>query len=82
MLWLYQKTMFGKVENPDNADLPDLSPREVAYFAPLVVLVFAIGILPQQLILNYLKTPTNYIVKQVERATPPAQGNVTGVIGR
>jgi NADH-quinone oxidoreductase subunit M len=82
MLWLYQKTMFGKVTNPDNADLPDLSPREVAYFAPLVVLVFAIGILPQQLILNYLKTPTTYIVKQVEREAPSAEGKMTGAIGK
>jgi NADH-quinone oxidoreductase subunit M len=81
MLWLYQKTMFGKVDNPDNADLPDLSRREVTYFAPLVVLAFAIGILPQQLILNYLKTPTTYIVKQVVREAP-AEGKVTGVIGR
>jgi len=83
MLWLYQKTMFGRVDNPDNADLPDLSGREVAYFAPLVVLVFAIGILPQQLILNYLKTPTTYIVQQVDHNhTRPTEGKVTGVLGR
>ena len=80
MLWLYQKTMFGKVDNPDNEDLPDLSRREVAYFAPLVVLVFVIGVLPQQVILNYLKTPTEYIVKQVDRGYAQLrQAQVTGV---
>lgn len=68
MLWLYQKTMFGRVEQPENEKLPDLSRREVAYFLPLVVLAFAIGILPQQFILNYIQTPTQYIVSQVDRS--------------
>jgi len=74
LLWLYQRTMFGKVENPENEGLEDLSPRELAYFAPLIVLVFAIGILPQQLILNYLKTPTQYIVSQVDRSYAQQRG--------
>ena len=65
MLWLYQKTMFGPVTHPENRDLPDLTPREVAYFAPLVVLAFAIGILPQQVILRYIEPPSQYIVRQV-----------------
>jgi NADH-quinone oxidoreductase subunit M len=68
MLWLYQRTMFGRVEQPENEKLPDLSRREVAYFLPLVVLAFAIGILPQQFILNYIQTPTQYIVGQVDRS--------------
>ena len=37
MLWLYQRTMFGKVENPENERLQDLDRREIAYLAPLVV---------------------------------------------
>lgn len=83
MLWLYQKLMFGKVTNPDNEHLSDLSRREIAYFAPLVVLVFAIGILPQQVILNYIKTPTEYIVKQVDRAyAGPRQAQVSGAVGK
>jgi NADH-quinone oxidoreductase subunit M len=65
MLWLYQRTMFGKITNPENEKLPDLSVREVVYFTPLVILAFAIGIFPQQVILKYIEPPTNYIVKQV-----------------
>ena len=38
MLWLYQRTMFGKIENPKNEHLRDLSLREFATFAPLLVL--------------------------------------------
>ena len=34
MLYLYQRTMFGKIENPKNEGLFDLSHREFATFAP------------------------------------------------
>jgi NADH-quinone oxidoreductase subunit M len=87
MLWLYQRMMFGRVEQPENENLSDLTPREVTYFLPLVVLAFAIGILPQQLILNYLRTPTQYIVGQVDRSYgQPRQAAVnpqteTGIVG-
>ena len=33
MLWLYQRTMFGKIENPKNEKLLDLNLREVATYA-------------------------------------------------
>ena len=35
MLYLYQRTMFGKIENPKNERLLDLSHREFVTFAPL-----------------------------------------------
>ena len=34
MLWLYQRTMFGKLDNDDNRKLTDLSFREFAYLVP------------------------------------------------
>src|SRR6476661_3954557 len=50
MLYLYQRTMFGKIENPKNESLLDLSQREFATFAPLLILAFWIGIYPAPLI--------------------------------
>ena len=47
MLYLYQRTMFGKIENPKNEHLPDLSLREFATFAPLIVLAVWIGLYPK-----------------------------------
>ena len=32
MLYLYQRTMFGRVENPKNENLPDLGLREFVTF--------------------------------------------------
>ncbi len=64
MLWLYQRTMLGKVENPANASLRDLSLREVATFAPLIVLAFWIGIYPSPL-LRRLESSVNHVVLRV-----------------
>ncbi len=37
MLWLYQRTMFGKLENPANEKLKDLNAREWATIVPLII---------------------------------------------
>ena len=47
MLWLYQRTMFGKLDNPDNENLKDLNLREWIYLTPLVLLCFWIGLYPK-----------------------------------
>lgn len=64
MLWLYQRVMFGKLENPANQDLKDLSIREFATFVPLVIMAFWIGILPK-MFLNYLDKPVDNVIKIV-----------------
>jgi NADH-quinone oxidoreductase subunit M len=46
LLWLYQRVFFGPPEAPE-AELPDLTAREVLVLAPLVVLIFWIGIYPE-----------------------------------
>ncbi len=46
MLWVYQRIMFGKVTNPANEDIKDLSAREIVVMAPLILFVFWIGIYP------------------------------------
>src|SRR5437867_6976249 len=46
MLYLYQRTMFGKVENPKNEKLLDLNGRELATFIPLIALAVWIGLYP------------------------------------
>ena len=38
MLWLYQRTMFGQLDNAENRELTDLAPREVVTLLPLVLL--------------------------------------------
>jgi NADH-quinone oxidoreductase subunit M len=64
MLYLYQRTMFGKIENPKNERLPDLSHREFATFAPLLVLAVWMGIYPSPF-LRRLESSVNHIVTRV-----------------
>jgi NADH-quinone oxidoreductase subunit M len=46
MLRMYQRIFFGPITNKANEDLKDLNVRETLILAPLVVLVFWIGVFP------------------------------------
>jgi NADH-quinone oxidoreductase subunit M len=46
MLWMYQRVMFGELENEENKKLTDLSQREVLVFAPLLALMLFMGLFP------------------------------------
>lgn len=46
MLSVVQKMFFGPLSNPKNRNLPDLNVRESVALAPLVALVFVIGLFP------------------------------------
>jgi NADH-quinone oxidoreductase subunit M len=74
MLYLYQRTMFGKVENPKNERLADLSVREFATFAPLIVLAVWIGLYPKPF-LDRLNTSVGRIVARV---SPQYAGQMAG----
>jgi NADH-quinone oxidoreductase subunit M len=64
MLWLYQRVMFGKLDNPANQNLADLNLRELATFIPLIILAFWIGIYPAYFT-KFLDQPVNAIVERV-----------------
>jgi NADH-quinone oxidoreductase subunit M len=46
MLYLYRRIIFGQLTKEDLKSILDLSPRELAMFAPLVILVLWMGIYP------------------------------------
>jgi NADH-quinone oxidoreductase subunit M len=64
MLYLYQRTMFGKVDNPKNEKLLDLSGREFATFAPLIVLAVWMGLYPKPF-LDRLNTSVARVIARV-----------------
>jgi NADH-quinone oxidoreductase subunit M len=69
MLWLYQRTMFGKVDNPANASLKDLTGRELATFVPLIILAVWIGLYPSPF-LRRLESSVARVVERVNIAYP------------
>jgi NADH-quinone oxidoreductase subunit M len=46
MLYLYRRVIFGRLTKEDLRHILDLSPREWAVFAPLIVLTFWMGVYP------------------------------------
>jgi NADH-quinone oxidoreductase subunit M len=50
MLYLYRRVVFGELGKFDIKKMPDLSAREIAIFAPLVVVVLWMGIYPSSFI--------------------------------
>jgi NADH-quinone oxidoreductase subunit M len=74
MLYLYQRTMFGRIENPKNEHLLDLSHREFATFAPLLVLAVWIGLYPSPF-LRRLESSVNHIMLRVNSQYASACGS-------
>ena len=86
LLWLYQRTMLGQVTNGKNLGLPDVSFREIAVFAPLIVWAFWIGIYPKPYF-DILRKPVTEIVERVRPGYfnggqgPGAGGRGLGAVG-
>ncbi len=64
LLWLYQRTMLGKVTNPKNLGLRDLNLREMAIFLPLIAWAIWIGVYPKPYF-DVLEKPVAQIVERV-----------------
>jgi NADH-quinone oxidoreductase subunit M len=71
MLYLYRRVIFGTLTRADLRDILDLSPREKAIFAPLLLLVLWMGIYPTSF-LRPIQASVNHIVDQVHAATDAA----------
>lgn len=65
LLWLFQRTMLGEL-GEKNSLLKDLNWREVVVFAPLVLLVFSIGLYPKP----YFNIMERSVAQVVERVRP------------
>jgi len=50
MLYLYRRVIFGTLDKDNVRAMLDLSPREIAVFAPLIFLVFWMGVYPSTFI--------------------------------
>src|SRR6185503_911547 len=65
MLSVVQKMFFGPLNNPKNERLPDLNVRETLALAPLVVLVFVIGLFPN-LLLGRMHDSVSAVISRYE----------------
>ncbi len=72
MLWMVQRVFFGKVTNPKNKNLKDLSWRELGLIAPLLILMVYMGVFPKP----FLNRSRNAIVAIQERVMGQAGGTI------
>ena len=75
MLYLYRRVVYGKAEKPEVLAMPDLSLREVAIFAPMIVVVLWMGIYPASFLKPMQPSIANLIehVQAAERAYSAAK---------
>ena len=71
MLYLYRRVIFGTLTNPELRSMFDLSLREKAVFAPLIVLVLWMGIHPTSF-LRPIQASVDHLVERVNTATDAA----------
>ncbi len=50
MLWLVRRFLFGPITQEENRKLVDLTGREIACFAPILILIVALGVQPRPLL--------------------------------
>src|SRR4029077_997414 len=71
MLYLYRRVIFGTITREDLRGMLDLSPREKAVFAPLLVLVLWMGLYPSSF-LRPIQVSVDHLVPQVNAPTDAA----------
>lgn len=72
LLWMVQRVFFGKVTNPKNKTLKDLSWREIGLIAPLVFLMVYMGVYPKP----FLDASKDSIVAIRQRVLYQAGGTI------
>jgi NADH-quinone oxidoreductase subunit M len=72
MLYLYRRVIFGRITKADLRALLDLSPREYAVFAPLILLTLWMGVYPSSF-LNFFEASVANLVARHEAAMGAAR---------
>ncbi|MHC4662919.1 MAG: complex I subunit 4 family protein [Planctomycetota bacterium] len=75
MLWMFQRVMYGKITNPKNENLPDLSLREFVVLAPIILFIFIMGIFPTPF-LRKMEKSVEHFNERYERIMELRQASV------
>lgn len=72
MLWLYRRVIFGELVKEELKAIRDLGRREIAMFAPLVAVVFWMGVYPESF-LGAMRTSVDALIEQSRPAADAAR---------
>jgi NADH-quinone oxidoreductase subunit M len=84
MLWLYRRVIFGALTKVELKSILDLSAREIAVFAPLIILTLWMGIYPASFI-DFFDESVRQIIENHQAAMDAAAagaGKLAGVVPR
>ena len=80
MLWLYRRIIFGQLEKDDLKQITDMNAREIALFAPLVILAVLMGIYPAPF-LDVMHVSVDNLIHQYQTAVQAAAGGSMQLAG-
>jgi NADH-quinone oxidoreductase subunit M len=80
MLYLYRRVIFGTITRAELRAIADLSPREVAVFAPLVILTLWMGIYPSSFTGFFDATVAQMVKSHAAAMADPVR--LAGVLGQ
>jgi len=64
MLWMYQRVFHGEITREENKGLKDINVREFAVFAPLILMVFLMGVYSKPFI-SKMEPSVNKFIEQI-----------------
>jgi len=73
MLWMYQRVFLGKVTNPANLEMTDISLREKVLLVPILILMLWIGVYSSPL-LERMDASLQLVQKRIHAAHAPGGG--------
>lgn len=80
MLWMYQRVYQGPLLEGANRAIKDLTAREWLIMAPLVALIFIMGLFPAPII-DIARPSIGRFVAQMEKARPELAGDLPSSVG-
>jgi NADH-quinone oxidoreductase subunit M len=84
MLWMFQRVMFGTLDNPKNQELSDLNLREILVLLPIVVFIVWIGVYPRPFLKRMEKSVSHVLTqsKPMAASQTPAPAIVLDAASR
>jgi NADH-quinone oxidoreductase subunit M len=67
MLWMFQRVIFGPLDNPANQTLTDVNGRELAVMVPILVMIVIMGVYPRPF-LTRMEPAVDAFVARIEQA--------------
>ena len=80
MLYLYRRVIFGELTKDDVKAMMDMSPREIAIFAPLIILTIWMGVYPSTFI-DPIEASVINLVQNYDAAIAAARDSASALAG-